>query len=66
MKFIFMGMLLHAKVIIILNYKNKFCTKYFNNCKQISIIQIIYVNNYALFLYVIVKKENYFFGIKKY
>ena len=34
----FMGMLNHAKVVIILNHKNKPHTKQFGNCEWVSII----------------------------
>ena len=57
----FMGMLNHAKIIIILNCKNKLRTKQSNNCEWVSIIQIICVNNYVLFSYVIIKKKCHFF-----
>ena len=61
----FIGMLNYAKVVITSNYKNKFCTKQFGNCKWVSIIQIIYANGYVLFLYVIMKKKcHFFFGIE--
>ena len=59
-----MGILLHAKVIIISYCKNKICIKQFNNCKWVLIIQIIDVNNYVLFLYMIVKRNVISFGIK--
>ena len=55
-----MGMLNHAKIVIISNHKNKFCTKQFNNYKWVSIIQIICADSYALFLYIIVKKKCHF------
>ena len=60
-----MGMLSHAKVIIILNHKNKPRTKQFGNCEWVSIIQTICVNNYVLFPYVIMKKKCYFFLVLK-
>ena len=59
-----MGMLNYAKVIITLNCNNKPHTKQFNNCEWVSIIQTIYVNVYALFPYVIIKKMSFFFDIK--
>ena len=34
----FIGMLNHAKVVIISNYKNKFRTKQFGNCEWVSVI----------------------------
>ena len=57
----FMGMLSHAKIVFISNCKNKFCMKQFGNCEWVSIIQIICVDGYVLFLYVIVKKKCHFF-----
>ena len=57
-----MEILLHARVIIILNYKNKFCTKQSNNHKWVSIIKIIYINNYTVSIHDY--KKNVFFGIK--
>ena len=61
----FMGMLNYAKIVITLNYKNKLCTKQFNNYKWVSIIQIICVNGYALPPYIIMKKKYFiFFGIE--
>ena len=57
----FMGMLGHAKVVIILNHKNKLRMKQFGNCEWVSIIQIIYVNGYALLPYVIMKRKCHFF-----
>ena len=60
----FIGMLSYAKVVIISNYKNKFCMKQFGNYKWVSIIQIICTNSYALFLYIIMKK-NIFFLVSK-
>ena len=56
-----MGMLNYAKVIITSNHKNKFHTKQFNNYEWVSIIQIIYVDGYALLPYIIVKRKCYFF-----
>ena len=55
-----MGILLHAKIIIILNCKNTFHTKQSSNCESISIIQTIYVDSYALLPYIIVKKMSFF------
>ena len=60
-----MGMLNYAKIVITSNHKNKLYMKQFNNCKWVSVIQIICVNNYALFLYVIMKKKYYFFLVSK-
>ena len=34
----FMGMLNHAKIVIISNHKNKLCTKQFDNYEWVSII----------------------------
>ena len=61
----FMGMLSYAKVIITSNHKNKPRTKQFSNCKWVSVIQIICVDGYVLFPYIIVKKKcHFFFGIE--
>ena len=61
----FMEMLNHAKVVITLNHKNKLRMKQFGNYEWVSIIQVIYVNNYVLFLYVIMKKKCHFFLVLK-
>ena len=61
----FIKILNHAKVVIISNYKNKFHTKQFNNCEWVSIIQIICVDGYVLFPYIIVKKKCHFFLVSK-
>ena len=55
----------YAKVVTTLNYKNKFHTKQLNNYEWVSIIQTIYVDGYALFLYVIIKKNVIFFLVSK-
>ena len=57
----FIRMLNHAKIITTSNHKNKLCTKQFNNYEWVSVIQTIYVNNYALLLYIIIKKKYHFF-----
>ena len=56
-----MGILNHAKIVIILNHKNKLHTKQFGNHEWVSIIQIICANGYALLLYVIMKRKCHFF-----
>ena len=57
----FIEMLNHAKVVITLNHKNKLRTKQFNNCEWVSIIQIVYANNYVLLPYMIMKRKCHFF-----
>ena len=55
----------YTKIIIILNHKNKFHTKQFDNHEWISIIQIICVDGYVLLPYIIMKKKCHFFLVSK-